>query len=219
MPNPIVQISGAKVTFGGEVRLRLKDLSIHSGEKVLVVGHNGSGKTSLINLIAGVLQPTTGTIERPQTVALFGHQPMLFSSLSVEEHFNFWQGVYRCATSLVKSLINQWGLVGLLHRLPAQLSRGEQARVSLARTLLIPSELILLDEPTNALDAHYSSILNEVLLSSKKTLCVSSHNINPLAFSRALILRDGEIIDDTTASLAGFETNSEFTKYLAQENR
>ncbi|UFS92992.1 heme ABC exporter ATP-binding protein CcmA [Bradyrhizobium daqingense] len=148
------------VRGGREVFARL-DFAAASGEAVAVVGRNGSGKTSLLRLIAGLLVPAGGTIaleggESELTLAeqchYLGHRDALKPALSVQENLAFWAdflGGERL--DAVESLAT----VGLDHAayLPAGfLSAGQRRRLSLARLLTVRRPVWLLDEPTNALD-------------------------------------------------------------------
>ena len=133
-----------------------------AGEAVAVTGRNGSGKTSLLRLIAGLLLPAGGSIaieggETELTVAeqahYLGHRDALKPALSVNENLSFWSdflggGAARPAADCLAA-------VGLPHaaELPAAyLSAGQRRRLSLARLLAVARPLWLLDEPTNALD-------------------------------------------------------------------
>lgn len=158
-----MQLSGRGVICvrgGREVFSRL-DFEAASGEAVAVVGRNGSGKTSLLRLIAGLLIPAGGTIALnggdadmtlPEQCHYLGHRDALKPALSVAENLSFWAdflGGERCDAA--ESLAT----VGLDHAadLPAAfLSAGQRRRLSLARLLTVRRPVWLLDEPTNALD-------------------------------------------------------------------
>lgn len=158
-----MQLSGRGVICvrgGREVFSRL-DFEAASGEAVAVVGRNGSGKTSLLRLIAGLLIPAGGTIALngadadmtlPEQCHYLGHRDALKPALSVAENLSFWAdflGGERCDAT--ESLAT----VGLDHAadLPAAfLSAGQRRRLSLARLLTVRRPVWLLDEPTNALD-------------------------------------------------------------------
>ena len=152
----IACVRGGRQVFSG------LDFQAASGEAVAVVGRNGSGKTSLLRLIAGLLIPAGGTIvleggDADMTLTeqchYLGHRDALKPALSVAENLSFWAdflggGRFDAAESLTT--------VGLDHTtdLPASfLSAGQRRRLSLARLLTVRRPIWLLDEPTTALDA------------------------------------------------------------------
>ncbi|WP_025032859.1 heme ABC exporter ATP-binding protein CcmA [Bradyrhizobium sp. DOA9] len=152
---------GLRCVRGGREVFAGLDFTAVSGEAIAVVGRNGSGKTSLLRLIAGLLVPAGGTIaleggEAEMTLAeqchYLGHRDALKPALSVAENLAFWANFlggerFDAAESLAR--------VGLDHatHLPAGfLSAGQRRRLSLARLLTVGRPVWLLDEPTNALD-------------------------------------------------------------------
>jgi heme exporter protein A len=173
-----MQLSGHEVTCvrgGREVFAGLGFRAI-SGDAVAVVGRNGSGKTSLLRLIAGLLIPAGGTIALdggdaeltlPEQCHYLGHRDALKPALSVVENLTFWADFlggerFDAGESLAT--------VGLDHAadLPAAfLSAGQRRRLSLARLLTVRRPVWLLDEPTTALDvagqAMFSGLMREHL--------------------------------------------------------
>jgi heme exporter protein A len=158
-----MQLSGHGVTCvrGGREVFAGLDFGAGSGEAVAVVGRNGSGKTSLLRLIAGLLIPAGGTIALaggdseltlPEQCHYLGHRDALKPALSVAENLTFWADFlggkrFDAGESLAT--------VGLDHAadLPAAfLSAGQRRRLSLARLLTVRRPVWLLDEPTTALD-------------------------------------------------------------------
>jgi heme exporter protein A len=153
---------GIRCVRGGREVFAGLDFRAPAGEALAVTGRNGSGKTSLLRLIAGLLVPAEGTIELhggdaelslPEQCHYLGHRDALKPALSVAENLSFWAdflGGERCDAA--ESLAT----VGLDHAsdLPAAfLSAGQRRRLSLARLLTVRRPVWLLDEPTTALDA------------------------------------------------------------------
>lgn len=151
----VICVRGGREVFSG------LDFDAVAGEAVAVVGRNGSGKTSLLRLIAGLLIPAGGTIALdggdaeltlPEQCHYLGHRDALKPALSVAENLSFWTNFLGGERfDAVASL----AAVGLDHAadLPAAfLSAGQRRRLSLARLLTVRRPVWLLDEPTNALD-------------------------------------------------------------------
>ena len=135
--------------------------SLSGGEALMVTGRNGSGKSSLLRLIAGLLRPQAGRIDLDggdpeltigEQAHYLGHQDALKPSLSVMENLEFWSA-WLGGTGDVRAALRAVGLE-TLSRLPASyLSAGQKRRLSLARLVAIPRPVWLLDEPSSALDA------------------------------------------------------------------
>jgi heme exporter protein A len=158
-----MRLLGRKVSCvrGGRVVFSGLSFEASSGDALAVVGPNGSGKTSLLRLIAGVLTPSSGSIvleggESELTLSeqthYLGHRDALKPALSVRENLAFWRDFLGGA---IFDLTESLAIVELDHaaQLPAAfLSAGQRRRLSIARLLTVRRPIWLLDEPTNALD-------------------------------------------------------------------
>ena len=132
-----------------------------AGELLAVTGRNGSGKTSLLRLIAGLLPPAGGSLgleggDAELTLAeqahYLGHRDALKPALSVLENLGFWRDFLGGETFDASESLAAVGLAHAAHLPAAYLSAGQRRRLSLARLLTVRRPLWLLDEPTNALD-------------------------------------------------------------------
>ena len=137
-----------------------------SGQALAVVGRNGSGKTSLLRLIAGLLAPAAGSIQLdggeaeltlPEQSHYLGHRDALKPALSVLENLSFWRdflgGDAADARQILSQTLSQVGLDHAAHLPAAYLSAGQRRRLSIGRLLAVRRPVWLLDEPTSALDA------------------------------------------------------------------
>ncbi|SDR37624.1 heme exporter protein A [Rhizobiales bacterium GAS191] len=159
---------------GGRLLFSELSFTLEAGNAVALTGANGAGKTSLLSLIAGLLRSHAGEIrledgqglesEIPEEAHLVGHRDGLKSQLLVRENLEFWQAMLPGPPGLPPGLTPLAALarLGLAHvegTPGAYLSAGQRRRVALARLLVAPRTLWLLDEPTAALDAAARKLL------------------------------------------------------------
>jgi len=150
------------------------DFALHAGEIVLIEGDNGSGKTTLLKLLCGLLEPTSGevllhgvalTLARlSHQVALLGHLLGLKLELSALENLRFAIGLGGLRAGITPQLaLASVGLEGYEDQSLRMLSAGQRKRVALARLLLVPAALWLLDEPYANLDREGIELVNRLL--------------------------------------------------------
>jgi len=179
----MVQFTGSKLHCirGERVVFSSLDFKIESGQALVLQGANGSGKSSLLRLMAGLLKPETGSLlwDGEQTdegadvhsarLHYLGHGNAVKPALSVRENLNFWAGLI---TAKERKAQDGFGVEAALKRfeiahladLPARfLSAGQCRRLALARLLCATAPLWLLDEPTNALDARSTEVLADLI--------------------------------------------------------
>jgi ABC-type nitrate/sulfonate/bicarbonate transport system ATPase subunit len=187
--------------------LALEDVSltIQDNEFVTVVGRSGCGKTTLLNIIAGLVEPTGGEVRvngRPVTgpgggKGMVFQQHALFPWLTAIQNVEFGcksRGMpFRERAETASQLIELVGLRGFEHKYPIELSGGMQQRVAIARALALDPEILLMDEPFGALDELTRIEMQDELLrvwsSRKKTVVFVTHSI-----SEALILSDRVVV-------------------------
>jgi heme exporter protein A len=148
-------VRGGREVFSG------LDFEASSGEALAVTGPNGSGKTSLLRLIAGLLTIADGSIglaggeselTLPEQAHYLGHRDALKSALSVMENLSFWRDFLGGEVFDAGASLAAVGLDHAAHLPAAYLSAGQRRRLSIARLLVVRRPVWLLDEPTNALD-------------------------------------------------------------------
>ncbi|MEJ8568539.1 heme ABC exporter ATP-binding protein CcmA [Elongatibacter sediminis] len=137
-----------------------------AGELLRITGANGSGKTTLIRVLAGLLEPTAGRVGiTADRIAYVGHQLALKDDLSVEENLKFFSNFMGTGTTSAATAIDALGLRRVAGQLARTLSAGQRKRCALARLLLSPARLWLLDEPYSNLDTEGCSRVDELLAS------------------------------------------------------
>jgi heme ABC exporter ATP-binding subunit CcmA len=169
--------------YGEKRVLRGIDLVVPRGGFLVVTGPNGSGKTTLLRICAGLAQPTEGTIERDVVrgqVGYLGHDPLVYRELTALENLELYGRLYRLPErrERIGMLLERFGLWEVRHERVASYSRGMTQRLALCRVLLHGPELLVLDEPYNALDESGAELLDAQLaeLRGERTMLLATHD-------------------------------------------
>jgi putative ABC transport system ATP-binding protein len=194
------------------------DLKINSGEKVAVVGKSGSGKTSLIMLMAGLEQPTSGEIIfDQQPISTFNEDELadirkkkigiVFQSFYLIPNYTALENVSLIleingidnSKQKAEELLVQFGLKDRLHHFPTQLSGGEQQRVAIARSMAVKPKIILADEPTGNLDSENSQMISNLLFEyankNQSSFVLVTHDLKfAEKCDRIIKIEDGTIV-------------------------
>lgn len=189
MNDLLLRTESLSVGRGDRVLLRDLALSVGRGQLVHLRGRNGAGKTSLLEVLAGLRSAVSGKVERPAAgLHWLGHKNALNGDLSVYENLRFWCALQHCDPAPIADALTRLGLAKLRHRPSRALSAGQKRRAALARLLIAPRPLWLLDEPLAALDvdglAYVGRLLDEHLQAGGGAL-VTSHQ--PLPVDRAAV--------------------------------
>lgn len=189
MSEPLIELRGISKAFGNAAILDQVDLKIYRGEAVAIIGPSGTGKSTILRIMAGLLAPDEGEIyiqgERrqglvgdindPIGIGMVFQQAALFDSLTVDENVGFLlyqhsKLPHKRIRELVKQKLEMVGLSGISDRYPAQLSGGMRKRVSFARAIMEnpenpqdSPEVLLYDEPTAGLDPIASTVIEDLI--------------------------------------------------------
>lgn len=164
---PTIRVEELSIARGQRVLFEGLSFAAASGAYVEVQGSNGSGKTSLLRAMAGLLRPRAGRIafdgvEEPALAMHYvGHANALKREASVREHLRYWAGLFGGATN--DDVLARVGLEGLGERAARTLSQGQARRLALSRLLVAPRPIWLLDEAAAGLDAQGREVLSELI--------------------------------------------------------
>lgn len=208
----VLNVKGLKKEYEGHLAVEDVTFSIPGSQIVFLVGSNGSGKTTILRLIAGLLKPDLGTIsifgaragseEARSVVSYIADEPSLYDDLSVREHLYFSSRFSgdKDPSDKVENLLEKLDLRLRADALPYVLSRGMRQRVSLGMGFVRSSKLVLIDEPFVGLDLRSKTALSGLLDVYKETggsALVTTHSLEYLNLSdRCLVMAGGEIIYD-----------------------
>lgn len=233
-----VRVAGAIAERGWKV-----DAELRTGLVTAVVGHNGAGKSTLAQVIAGTLRLDQGSARigervvdddatfvpaRRRGVAMVSQAPRIFTHMSVLANVAFplrVRGVGRAeARAAALEQLRAVGIDDLAHKRASDLSGGQAARVAIARALVFRPEVLILDEPTAALDveatAQVSSVLRQRLTGAGITTLLVSHDIAevlPLA-SHMIVMGDGCVVEEGEPARVLASPSSVFAARLAGLN-
>lgn len=168
--------------YNKDTQFSFPELKCNSSETLLITGNSGKGKTTLLHLLAGLLRPKKGEIIlentdisslsereldqfRGKNIGLILQQSHFIASLSVLENVVLasWLATGKKAVQKAEKLLEELDLVNQKHKLPSQLSIGQQQRVSIARALINQPKLLLADEPTSSLDDENAMVVANLL--------------------------------------------------------
>jgi ABC-2 type transport system ATP-binding protein len=188
--------------FGRREALRGVSFEARAGEVVAIIGPNGAGKTTLLSILAGLQQPTAGSVSRgPRDVGWVPQLPAVYAKLSVAENLRLFARLERVADpdAVVARMLDQTGLADRADDELGRLSGGNRQRVNIAVGLLADPPVLALDEPSSSLDPRQRERLWEFIgtLATRGTAVVfSTHNVGEAEryADRVLVLADGEVL-------------------------
>ena len=209
---PVIAVSSLVKQFGRFAALRGVSAEFDAGKFHVVLGDNGAGKTTLLRALAGLAQPTSGTIsilgksprEACREIGYMAHPSLLYDEMNGLENLRYYARLYdiagdgRCA-----QVIRSVGLEPELARPVGQYSQGMRQRMSLARAILHDPKILLLDEPFSNVDVHSAREIVELLREMRdagKTIFVVTHQASLLenVADEFVRMQAGQIVERTS---------------------
>ncbi|MCX7760385.1 MAG: energy-coupling factor ABC transporter ATP-binding protein [Hydrogenothermaceae bacterium] len=207
-----------EITYKNEKQTVLDSISLHieDGEKIILIGVNGTGKTTLLKILNGLMFPSSGEyiyngqkvdknflkkngkIFRKEVVMLFQNPDVMLFNPTVYDEISF--GLKQFNFSDVEERVKYWaemfGITKYLNTSPFELSGGEKQKVALASILAIEPKVLLLDEPTSNLDPRATGWLIDFLQNLNLTMVITTHNLSiaPELGNRVVVLGENHRI-------------------------
>ena len=242
MAESLLQVRNLTKRFDKLVAVDGLDLEVRAGEVIGLLGVNGAGKTTVMNMILGLTIPNEGTItvfgkdlqkhrieilKRTNFCTTYANLP---SNLNVWQNLRVFAGLYGVKNSADKidELLEMLGISHLRESITGRLSAGEGTRVNLAKALLNDPELLLLDEPTASLDPDIADKVRKLVRRLQRerspAILYTSHNMRDIeeVCDRILFLHEGRILAEGTAEeikerFAGKDLDEVFIKVARNE--
>jgi nitrate/nitrite transport system ATP-binding protein len=210
-PKPFVQIDGLAKRFGSQLVFDSVHFGIERGEFVCLIGHSGCGKTTILNILAGLDAPDMGAVvvgneeitgpSLDRAVIFQSHALLPWQSaignIGFAVHSRWPKWTYDAVRAHSQEFIDLVGLTGAEHKKPSQLSGGMKQRVGIARALAIKPKMLLMDEPFSALDALTRGVLQEEVLrlcaATQQTVFMITHDVDEaiLLADRIVLMTNG----------------------------
>lgn len=191
------------------------NLDVPSGELLALLGPNGAGKTTTVRMLGAILRPTTGWVQVNgcdvvaeadqvrRAIGMLTEQPGLYARMSGLEYLLFYGRLYGLSESHSRqrslALFERFGMAGAAERRLGEYSKGMRQKVGLIRAMLHDPAVLLLDEPTSAMDPHSAKLVRDAireLRDDKRTIILCTHNLaeaEALA-DRIAIIKQGTIV-------------------------
>ena len=211
MTAPALSLRGLTKSYTADEQPALAplDLDVPAGQSVALVGHNGSGKTTMLRMTAGLLEPSggevlvhgspRGTLPARAASSYLADHPTFYDDLSLREHLEYVARMHGVSdwSARADELVAKVGLTGRLDDLPTTFSRGLRQKAAITLAFVRPFELLLVDEPFVGLDADGKAALLELLDEAHgrgATIVVATHELSFVQrVERLIALADGTV--------------------------
>ena len=197
----VARFEAVEKSFGKKKVLNRVTFSLETGEIVGLLGPNGSGKTTIMKLLSGMLSPNCGKIEVDETFRALIETPSFYSSLSGLENLRYFAAYAGDSREHLEEIVDLLKMRSYIRKRVSTYSLGMRQKLGIAYTLLGSPRLLILDEPINGLDPLVVVEIRELLIALKQrgiTILISSHILQEMQewCDRVLLLKEGNIIGD-----------------------
>jgi ABC-2 type transport system ATP-binding protein len=214
----LIRLENVSKSYGDKLALDDVSFEIGSGEVVGLLGRNGAGKSTMMNVMTGYLPATGGKVfingidmareplRAKRHIGYLPEQPPLYDSMTVAEYLAFVARIRRVAKvavpAEVERICREVGLVEVSRRLVRNLSKGYRQRVGVAQAMIGSPDILILDEPTAGLDPKQIVEIRHLIagFGKRHTVLISSHILAEIAeiCKRVIIIKDGELVRDSS---------------------
>ncbi len=210
----MIRVRGLQKSFGDVQALKNVEFHVNRGEIVALLGGNGSGKSTSINILTGLLKPDEGSvdiqginpfndpIEARKKIGVFPDKPGLFNYLTVKEHLAFFAALHgmegKKKREAVDRTLSMLGMEDIANRISKGFSHGQSVKLALGRAMVHSPDYLIMDEPTRGLDVFAVRNVREILLRLRDSgtgILFSSHVMQEveLLANRVAVIADGEV--------------------------
>ncbi len=227
----MIQISELTKRIGEKTILKGINLTVNKGETIAFLGPNGAGKSTILNILSGLVKPSSGVIkidelyfkdhkiEIKKKIGFLAHDSYLYDYFSALENLMFFGRLYQVPDieNRAKKLIQEIGLNFFINDPVRTFSRGMIQRLAIARAMLHSPQVLLLDEPFTGLDQQGKNLLNNMIFNMKAngtTTIFVTHDIDKAVTisDRIMIIKGGQLADNF--SVDGKTTKLVTDKYM-----
>ena len=210
----LIETQGLTKKFGNKIAVNKADIQIKKGQLVAYLGTNGAGKSTTINMLTGLLKPTSGIISKASNlkIGVVFQNSVLDNVLTVKDNLYLRAQMYRkFSNEWLEHLIDLIGIKEFLNQKFSTLSGGQKRKVDIARALICNPDLLFLDEPTTGLDIQTRNAIWKLLTKLQQqqnlTIFLTTHYLEEAENADQMyILENGKIL----ASGSAAEIKSEF---------
>ena len=216
-----------------KIALQPFSLNVREGQCIALCGGNGAGKSTILNILANISSPSSGTVilddinmveQNKEYVSMIGYMPDEFfaqGEMSVEEFLAFYAAIREVSNERVEEVINTVGLKEKRKELVKKLSKGMRQRLLLGQSILAEPRLLIMDEPTNGLDPYWINEFIEIIKKLKEagTITIFSTHMMDVAAEIAeqvLFIEQGQLAKTLKNDFLDIE---DYTKELLQYYR